>query len=37
MVEIRPAVEDDVAAMEAIGRVTWPESVWMEHNGAPGD
>jgi hypothetical protein len=29
--------EDDVAAMEVIGRVTWPESVWMEPNGAPGD
>jgi GNAT superfamily N-acetyltransferase len=24
MIEIRPAVEDDVAAMEEIGRVTWP-------------
>lgn len=37
MIEIRPAVEDDVAAMEAISRVTWPESVGMEHDGAPGD
>jgi hypothetical protein len=37
MIEIRPAVEDDVAAMEVIGRVTWPESVWMEPDGAPGD
>jgi hypothetical protein len=36
MLEIRPAVEDDVAAMEEIGRVTWPESVLMEPNGAPG-
>jgi hypothetical protein len=37
MIEVRPAVAEDVAAMEEIGRVTRPEPVWPGHNSAPGD
>jgi hypothetical protein len=30
MTEIRPAVEDDVAALEAIGSITWPAGVSVD-------